>query len=156
MLIFHGFTHGEARELSRISRKGSRSPYMRKMIMQRRMLVFNAKRQGWSKAELERRRLWLYEKNHALVNGKPNVWKLLRSHQKETPIGDYVSPWRKRKRRKFSGTKSKPETRINQLKQWISGLDKSIDKARTPMERRQFVTQRHRLQNQLNKLEGKK
>lgn len=106
MLTGWGFLPFEYRELSmQYTTSQLRSlPYLHNLMRSRRLFVSNLRKRGYKDSEIRDRVYALYDKKDWLTDGKPDIWKLLRTYRKKAiDTGDYIAPKRKGSHHKDKG-----------------------------------------------------
>ena len=156
----NGFLPAEARELSRTSRGGLRSPYFQRWIRSRRGLYQAAIRLGWTEKQYRDRIRKQYEdggfvKRDSLGRYRADVWAMLR-YQEELSRRkgeEYESPWRKKTQRKSGQRREvKRVTKRKALESWIKQLNRNIERTNSESRKAQLRAQRERLADQLRRL----
>lgn len=161
-LINAGFMPAEARELSRTSRTGMRSPYFSRMVQSRRRTVDNLIRLGRSSREIQDyiKRQYVerkFIKRDSMGRLRIDVWQLLRYHEDAAfrRGEEYESPWRKRTRRK--ATKKRTTKRISKkdmLRSMIKRIDRQIASTGNDTKRERLEETKYGYERELKRLEA--
>jgi hypothetical protein len=133
-------------------------PYLRKMILDRRMLTLNAKQYHWDYEKSLRQVRKQYTKNK-LLDSKQNItdkiaWKLFRLYkdrQKELTGQVYETPRHKMAERDFIPTKPS-EKKKQMLRDNIRDLNSAIANVKDESSKERFTKERDGLQKQLDNL----